>query len=71
MMVLYEMMVRCCHLLLLLQEKCCCNVVSKMSSKRAFDAMEAGEWNKVKEIVAILVKEELEEQHGVSYHIII
>lgn len=30
--------------------------------------MEAGEWNKVKEIVALLAKEELEEQHGVSFH---
>lgn len=37
-----------------------------MSSKDAFDGMEAGEWNKVKEIVAVLAKEELEKQHGVS-----
>lgn len=38
-----------------------------MSSKKAFKAMEAGDWSEVKEIVATLPKEELGNRYGVKW----
>ena len=39
-----------------------------MSSKQAFEAMKAGEWGKVKEIISTIswAPAELEKKHGVS-----
>jgi hypothetical protein len=40
-----------------------------MSSKKVFDAMEAGEWQYVNEITTFpFTREDLEEKHGVLYN---